>query len=63
MVSSSARAPRLAALSRLYITDYGDDEDGDSDDDDIDDSRDDNEGQNDTEEEMTMLNFGKVAHN
>ena len=50
MVSSSARARRLAAISRLYITDYDDDDDDNSDekkdDDDIDDSSDDNEGQN-----------------
>ena len=54
MVSSSARARRLAAISRLYLTDYDDDEDDNSDDkkddDDIGESGDDNEGQNANEE-------------
>ena len=54
MVSSSARARRLEATSRLYLTDYDDDEgdnsDDKKDDDDIGESSDDNEGQNANEE-------------
>ena len=54
MVSSSARARRLGATSRLYITDYDDHENDSSDykkdDDDIDDSSDDNQGQNENDE-------------
>ena len=68
MVSSSARARRLGAISRLYLTDYDDDED---------DNSDDKKEMTMTltiaamtmkvrmqmKRGMTMLNLGKVVHN
>ena len=64
MVSSSARAPRLAAISRLYLTDYDNGEDDNSndniDDDDIDETM---KVRMQMKRGMTMLNLGKVVHN